>query len=151
MDHFLNYKLELIDQNLCVRRDWVSLLKRPVAGFVLSLISSIFIVLNAAWLSLGYTFAIFYFTLHQSHYMLVGTRFLPYLTIFGAICGLIVLIGPTPLQRREHFRRHTRHHILHPQPTHGRRLHCRLLVGVVGGALALSAYSIKIGRRTNLE
>ncbi|KPV63299.1 MAG: hypothetical protein AOA65_1307 [Candidatus Bathyarchaeota archaeon BA1] len=76
----------------------MSVLKRPVAGFVLSLISSFFIILNAAWLSLGYTFAVFYFTVRQPHWVwdrlfTIPAWFLLFLTIFGAICGLTVLIG----------------------------------------------------------
>lgn len=38
---------------------------RPVAGFVLSLISGVFIVLNAALLSLAHVFVLFYFTIRQ--------------------------------------------------------------------------------------
>lgn len=72
--------------------------RRPVAGFALSLISGIFIILNAALLSWVYVFASFYFITHQPpwiwhRHLTVPAWFLLFPMVFGALCGLAVLVG----------------------------------------------------------
>lgn len=70
----------------------MSSLKRPPAGFVLSLISGIFILLNAILMSLAQILASLYFTAGQLYWLLTAPWFL-FLSSFGAICGLFVLGG----------------------------------------------------------
>ncbi len=72
--------------------------KRPVAGFILSLISGIFIILNVVLLSLAHIFALLYFTVRQPPWiwdrlLTIPAWFLLLLTVLGAVCGLMVLIG----------------------------------------------------------
>jgi hypothetical protein len=70
----------------------MSLPKRPPGGFVLSLISGIFILLNAILMSLVQIFASFYFTGSQP-YWLFTMPWLSFLAGFGAVCALLVLVG----------------------------------------------------------
>lgn len=72
--------------------------RRPVVGFVLSLISGIFIILNAALLSLAHVLTLFYFAMRHPPWMWGGLLVTPtwfplFLTVFGVICGLAVLMG----------------------------------------------------------
>jgi hypothetical protein len=71
----------------------MSLPKRPPAGFVLSLISGIFILLNAILVSLVQIFASFYFTGSQSYWLFTMPWLLLFLAGFGAVCALLVLVG----------------------------------------------------------
>jgi len=81
--------------------------ERPVAGFVLSLIASVFIMLNA----LIYAFLTTIFAIYEQVRYIISGRpievsflFLPgfiilILTAIGLICGIIVLIGTYMLYR----------------------------------------------------
>jgi len=82
--------------------------EKPIAGFVLSLLASIFIILNA----LIYAFLTTIFTIYEQVRHIIGGRpieitiFLPnfiiiVLTIIGLICGIIVLIGTYMLYKGE--------------------------------------------------
>jgi len=83
--------------------------ERPVAGFVLSLIAFVFIMLNA----LIYAFLTTIFAIYEQVRYIISGRpievsflFLPgfiilILTAIGLICGIIVLIGTYMLYRGE--------------------------------------------------
>lgn len=117
--------------------------RRPTAGFVLSLIAGVFIVLNAALLSLAHVFAFFYFAIHSSTMwskMFTLTPWLPlFLSVFGALCGALVLLGSYYLYKG----RNTLGGVLVlvfsvlSLPIGGGFI-IGFLLGVIGGALALA-------------
>lgn len=65
--------------------------KGSVAGFILSLIAGIFIILNASLLSLLHIFTLFFFGI--SHPFGIFPWFSLLLAIYGTICGIVILVG----------------------------------------------------------
>lgn len=69
--------------------------KGPIAGFALSLIAGMLIILNASLLSLLHIFALFFFGI--GHPFLGKFFVFPWfpllMTVYGAICGIVVLLG----------------------------------------------------------
>lgn len=72
--------------------------KVPIAGLVLSIVSGVFILLNAVLLSLVHVIAFAYFAVRDPALtwarMLTPIGWLPLLlAVFGAVCGIVVLAG----------------------------------------------------------
>jgi hypothetical protein len=119
--------------------------RRPIAGFILSLISGIFIILNAALLSLAHIFSL---SLHLSirqppwfwdRFLEASAWLLLTLAVYGAVCGLIILIGSYCLYRGRNLLGGVLIILFSilSLPIGGGFI-LGFLLGVVGGALALA-------------
>jgi hypothetical protein len=119
--------------------------RRPIAGFILSLISGIFIILNAALLSLAHILSL---SLHLSirqppwfwdRFLEASAWLLLTLAVYGAVCGLIILIGSYCLYRGRNLLGGVLIILFSilSLPIGGGFI-LGFLLGVVGGALALA-------------
>jgi hypothetical protein len=119
--------------------------RRPIAGFILSLISGIFIILNAALLSLAHILTL---SLHLSirqppwfwdRFLEASAWLLLTLAVYGAVCGLIILIGSYCLYRGRNLLGGVLIILFSilSLPIGGGFI-LGFLLGVVGGALALA-------------